>query len=129
MILWKRALLLGLWSWLTPLVVSMPLFPLKQADSPLFESTMTLVVLVTAGILTRAYFRGRPISAGEAVRVGLLWALMNFALDYPMFSYGPMKTTAAKYYSEIGVDYLIYPIFGFLAALLAQREERRSAAA
>jgi hypothetical protein len=32
-------------------------------------------------------------------------------MDYPMFAYGPMKMTAAHYYSEIGAAYLVYPAF------------------
>jgi hypothetical protein len=48
MILWKRAVLLGLLSWLIPLLASMLLFPLKQANAPLFEGLMTLVLLPAA---------------------------------------------------------------------------------
>jgi hypothetical protein len=122
MILWKRAVLLGLLSWLIPFLVSMPLFPLKQANPPLFEAAMTVVLLLTAGLLLRVYFGGRTVSTGEAVLVGALWLVVNLVFDYPMFSYGPMKMAAAKYYSEIGVDYLIYPVFALSAARLSRRE-------
>jgi len=125
MLRWKRAVLLGLLSWLIPFVASIPLFPLKQVNAPVFEAAMTLVLLLTAGGLFRFYFRGRTFSVGEAVLVGAIWVVFNLVLDYPMFSYGPMKMAASKYYSEIGVDYLIYPVFAVAAGWLArpQRQE------
>jgi hypothetical protein len=27
-----------------------------------------------------------------------------------MFAYGPMQMSAARYYSEIGIEYLLYPL-------------------
>jgi hypothetical protein len=51
MILWKRAALLGLLSWLMPFVVSFILFPLKKANAPLFGNLMSLVVLLTGAAL------------------------------------------------------------------------------
>ena len=118
MILWKRVALLGLLSWVIPLAISFVVFPLKQQNPPLFDTIMALIVLMTAGVLFRFYFRDRAVSRGEAGLVGLLWVVLNLVLDYPMFAYGPMKMTAAKYYSEIGLDYLIYPVFAFGAASL-----------
>jgi hypothetical protein len=82
---------------------------------------MTLVVLITAGTLFSLYFRGRPVSASEALQVGLLWLGVNLALDYPMFSYGPMKLAPSVYFSQIGLDYLTFPAFGFWTARLARR--------
>lgn len=117
---WKRAILLGLLSWLVPFVVSMPLFPLKRINGAVFEALMTLVLILTAGGLLRFYLRGRQLAAGEAVVVGFLWLAFNLVLDYPMFSYGPMKMAAAQYYSEIGVDYLIYPVFAVAAGWVAR---------
>ena len=45
---------------------------------------------------------------------------MNLLFDYPMFAFGPMKTTPQAYYSEIGLVYLTYPIFGLLATRMAK---------
>jgi hypothetical protein len=45
---------------------------------------------------------------------------VNLALDYPMFAFGPMKIEARAYYSEIGLNYLTFPAFGFWAARLAR---------
>jgi len=121
MIDWKRGTLLGLASWLIPFIISFLAYPLKKSHAPLFETLMTLVVLVTAGALFPRYFRGRPVSIPEAVSVGLLWLAVNLIMDYPMFAYGPMKMSAATYYSQIGLDYLTFPTFGFCASRLARR--------
>jgi hypothetical protein len=73
MILWKRAFLLGLLSWAIPFAISFAAFPLKRVNAPLFEAVMTLVLVITAGVLLRSYFRGKSVAAGEAVVVGALW--------------------------------------------------------
>ncbi len=121
MIAWRRAVLLGLASWLIPFVLSFCAFPLKKSNATLFETVMTLVVLGTAGALFQRYFRGRTLEVRDAVMVGLLWLAMNLALDYPMFAYGPMRMEAAAYYSQIGLDYLTFPLFGLLTSKLAHQ--------
>jgi uncharacterized membrane protein YvlD (DUF360 family) len=124
---WRRALILGFFSWLIPFLVSFLAFPLKRSNAPLFSTVMTLVVLLTAGALFKVYFRERAPGVSEAVLVGVLWLVMNLIFDYPMFAYGPMKMSAAKYYSEIGLSYLIFPAFAFGAARLVPSQEKRQA--
>jgi len=119
MIFWKRAVLLGLLSWLIPLSISYAVHPLKRVNAPLFNSIMDLVVLITAGILLARYFRDRPMPVREALLVGTLWLVMNLAFDYPLFIYGLRTMTAFDYYSEIGLVNLTYPIFASLSAWLA----------
>jgi uncharacterized membrane protein YpjA len=119
MILWKRGLLLGFLSWLLPFAISFLIFPVKRWDAPLFSTVMNLVVLLVAGLLFYFYFRGRPVTISEALLVGSLWVVCNIVLDYPLFSHGPMRMTPLAYYSEIGLAYLIFPLFGFGAARLA----------
>ncbi len=121
MILWKRAALLGFLSWMIPFVISFIVFPLKTGNAPLFGTLMSLVVLLTAAALLNRYFRNRPVSVNEAVRVGALWLAINLLFDYPVFAYGPMKMTVWGYFSEIGLGYLAFPIFAFGAARLARR--------
>jgi hypothetical protein len=118
MIRWKRAVLLGLLSWVIPLAISFVLFPLKKSNAPLFQTLMGLIVLLTAGALFNLYFRGRSVTVRDAVATGALWLAMNLILDYPMFAYGPMRMSAWAYYSEIGFAYLTFPAFAFLAARL-----------
>lgn len=116
MVAWIRALLLGLFSWLIPFLISFFVFPLKKSNAPLFSSVMYLVVLATAGVLLTFYFRRRSVSVFGSLVVGTLWLAINLILDYPMFAFGPMKMSVLAYYSEIGMVYLTYPIFAVLAA-------------
>ena len=123
MVPWKRAALFGVLSWLIPLVVSLVLFPLKRTNGPLFETAMTLIVVLTAGVLFPLYFRKRTVTVREAVLAGLVWLAANLVLDYPMFSHGPMKMTPVAYYSQIGLDYLVYPLYAFGAASLVRSQK------
>jgi len=120
MILWRRAVALGFLSWLFPFAVSFIAFPLKKSNPPLFGTLMGLVVLLAAGALLAGYFRNRSVSVREATLVGALWLFMNLVFDYPMFAYGPMKMTGWSYYSEIGLGYLVFPVFAFFAARLVK---------
>jgi uncharacterized membrane protein YpjA len=129
MLRWRRALVLGLLSWVIPFLVSFLVFPVKKSNAPLFSTVMTLVVVLTAGVLFPVYFRERAATVSKAVLVGVLWFGINLILDYPMFAYGPMKMSVAKYYSEIGLSYLIFPAFAFGAARLARAQERGRAPA
>jgi hypothetical protein len=109
---WKRALGLGFLSWLAPFVFAFPVFPLKQVSPALFDTVMSLAVVATGAALARRYFRGDGAPrVAEAVLLGFLWLAINLVMDYPMFAYGPMKMTAARYYCEIGSGYLLYPAF------------------
>ncbi|HJZ99719.1 MAG TPA: hypothetical protein VKE70_24590 [Candidatus Solibacter sp.] len=108
---WKRAAGLGFLSWLIPFLFAFPVFPLKQANAPLFDTVMSLAVVLTAAVLGRRYFRDASPRIPEALLLGALWLAINLVMDYPMFNYGPMKMTAARYYSEIGAGYLLYPAF------------------
>jgi hypothetical protein len=113
MIHWKRAVLLGFLAWAIPFAFGFMLFPIKETNAPLFSTLMNLVVLLTAGALIRFYFRRRGPVFTEVLCVGVLWFAMNLVFDYPMFAYGPMQMTPLAYYSEIGLGYLVFPIFAF----------------
>jgi uncharacterized membrane protein YpjA len=121
MILWKRAVVLGFLSWFIPFLISLAVFPVKKSNAPLFSTLMSLILLFTAAALLKVYFRNRTVSTVEAAVVGTIWLLMNLALDFPLFSYGPVQMTVAAYYSEIGLAYLAIPIFALGAARLVRQ--------
>jgi len=79
---WKRALGLGFLSWLLPFLFAFPLFPLKQANQPLFDTVMSLAVIAAAALLGKRYFRGvdRP-AIGEALMLGVVWLAINSTSD------------------------------------------------
>jgi len=126
---WTRALVLGFLSWLIPFVISFAAFPIKKSNAPLFSTLMTLVVLITAGVLLKIYFRDRAPFITESMIVGAMWLAVNLIFDYPMFAYGPMKMAAGKYYSEIGLTYLIFPLFALGAARLVPQQQQKAAEA
>jgi uncharacterized membrane protein YpjA len=121
MAVWARAILFGLLSWFIPFAMSLVLFPIRKSNAPLFSALMYLMVLVTAGVLLINYFRKRPVSLREALLVGALWLVMNLLLDYPKFAYGPMRMSAVRYCSEIGIVYLTFPAFALLAVRMPKR--------
>ena len=115
-----RVVLLGLLSWLIPFAAGILLFAVKKANSALFTTLMYLVVLVTAGALFGWYFRNRAVSVREGLLVGAAWLAISLVLDYPMFAFGPLKMSPLAYYSEIGLVYLTFPLFGLLAPRMAK---------
>lgn len=116
----KAAFGLGFLSWLIPFAVSVVLFPIKRSNAPLFDALMAVVLVISAAWLGKHYFADlRRRSLREAVWIGCLWAAINLALDFPMFSYGPMRMSAIEYLSDIGVTYLVYPAYLVGAVSLA----------
>src|SRR5204862_101802 len=55
-----------------------------------------------------------------ALLVAAAWLASNPVMDYPMFAYGPMRMTAASYYSDIGIAYLAIPAVALAAARMAR---------
>lgn len=80
-------------------------FPLKKVNAPLHQSREQRIAL----------------SIRETMYAAVLWCVINVVMDYPIFAYGPMKMHVGAYYSEIGLVYLVYPLFGFWASRLAAR--------
>jgi uncharacterized membrane protein YpjA len=72
---------------------------------------MAVILLATAALLARRYFRDIEPTAAEAAQLGFIWVAINLVLDYPMFSHGPMQMSMGRYYAEIGAGYLLYPTF------------------
>ena len=120
----KKALLYGFVLWLIPFVVAVALFRVRNTNRPLFDSIMPVVLTVCVMWLLHLYFRAATgDSLREGVRLGLLWLLMSLALDYPMFSYGPMKMSLAAYLSDIGVTYLLIPAATIGVGLLLREKK------
>ena len=87
---------------------------------------MVLIVVLIAAAMFHFYFRDRQLTVSEALSIGVLWLACNLILDYPLFSHGPMRMTALAYYSEIGLSYLIFPLFGVGAARLIRSQRRQA---
>jgi hypothetical protein len=119
---WRRALLLGFVVWLVPFVVAFGVFPLKDSWRSLFESIMpvTLALVVIAAAV--AYVRRLPASsAGEGLRLGVLWLTMSVLIDLPLMLSPPMNYTLDEYAADIGLTYLMIPIITTGIAAAARR--------
>ncbi len=105
----KKALLYGFLLWLIPFVVAVAIFPLREAQRPLFESIMPVVLAAGAVVFAALYFKDVAGSLREGALLGLTWLGISIAIDLLMFMWGPMKMSFANYMMDIGVTYLIYP--------------------
>lgn len=116
----KSALLLGFFDWLLPFAVSFVIFPLRKNNYYLFESLMVIVVVFAAVWFTIHYFRKvESNSVREGVLLGLLWLVINLAIDLILFlPQSPMQMSFSLYISQIGIKYISIPIitigFGYL---------------
>ncbi len=117
----KKALWYGFVVWLIPFCVAFALFPVKKTNPPLFDSIMPVVLTVCVMWFLNLYFQSATGNTlREAVLLGGLWMLMSLALDFPMFSHGPMKMSLAVYVSDIGVTYLLIPVAAIGVGFLLQ---------
>jgi uncharacterized membrane protein YpjA len=106
-----RELLFAFLAWLMPFAASFAIFPLKKSHLPLFESLIAVILAASTVALGCLYFR--RVSRGfqaQGLKIGLFWMAANWALDAPMFGYGPMKISLAQYVMDIGVTYLMIPV-------------------
>lgn len=106
----KQALLFGVILWLVPFLLAFIIFPIRQDDRVFFESIMPVTLAVTTAILGVKYFmKTEKVAAEEGFILGLTWMAISLLIDYPMFSYGPMKMDYSMYWKDIGFVYLIIP--------------------
>ncbi len=112
MTMWKKALLLGLVSWLIPFIVGFAAFPLRQFNRPLFESIMAVAVTATAVILGLSYLRRvERATPREGLLLGLIWFAINVLIDAPLMLFGgPMQMSFAQYMADIGLTYASIPV-------------------
>ncbi len=115
----KTVLIYGFMIWVIPFLVAMFTFSIHESSRPLFESIMAVVLAACAVVFAVKHFRAVETDfLREGIIVGLLWSAISLILDFPMFSWGPMKMSAWGYISDIGLTYLIISIivigFGYI---------------
>ena len=115
------ALLLGFFDWLLPFAVSFVIFPLRKSNYYLFESLMTVLVVLSAIIFSVIYFT-QKISVREGLMLGILWLAINLAIDLLIFlPKSPMQMPFLAYMSQIGIKYLSIPIITIGIALIISK--------
>ncbi len=115
----KLTIIYGFLLWLIPFVVAFLIFPLRQSQSPLFETIMPITLTVCVVLFSILYFR--KMQSGfllESIKLGMIWLGISIVIDLFMFMWGPMKMSFINYMMDIGFTYLIFPIvtigFGYL---------------
>ena len=107
----KNSIIYGFLIWLIVFVVAIAIFLLRESNRPLFESVIPVALTACVTIFSVIYFKKVNIeSTREGILLGLIWFVINLALDQLMFSWGPMKMSILEYLSDIGVTYLLIPI-------------------
>jgi drug/metabolite transporter (DMT)-like permease len=105
-----KTLLFGLILWASVFVVSFGLFNIKRTDPIFFETLITITLTVFTTLYGYIFFKKEKPLLKKSLIVGIIWLLVNIAIDLPMFSFGPMKRPFINYMTDIGFTYLVIPI-------------------
>ena len=99
----------GFLIWLIPFLVSFVIFPLRNANRPLFESIMPVFLALTAMIISVLYFKKvEKESLKEGLIAGVLWFVLSLVIDLMLFlPASPMQMRFSDYMVDIGLTYLI----------------------
>jgi hypothetical protein len=123
---WKRAVGYGLVLWAIPFAVSFFLFPVREANRPLFESAIAVIGVTVAVIATLRYFRDvNTINLGSGPTIGFVWAAISVLIDLPIFLL-VFKMDLLHYLADVALTYLAFPAIATGIAL-ARRDGAMSA--
>lgn len=101
----------GFLGWLIPFVVSFMIYPLKEKGLPLFETIMTLVLVIICIGISIMYFKGEKNNyLKKGFILGIVLLFVSLFIDLLMFMGGPMKMSLINYLKDIGFTYLIFPV-------------------
>jgi hypothetical protein len=106
---WKRVVGYGVALWSLPFVLSFMLFPIREANRPLFESLITVIgvlIAVTAAVL---YFRdSKRFDISSGIILGVVWAAISIGLDIPIFLL-VFHMNFIDYMADIALTYMAFP--------------------
>jgi hypothetical protein len=99
----------GFLIWLIPFLVSFVVFPLRDSTRALFESIMSVMLVLAVLIFSSLYFKKvEKESIKEGVIAGALWFVISLIIDLMLFlPESPMQMTLAEYMMDIGLTYFI----------------------
>lgn len=121
-----KVVLYGFLVWLLPFVVSLFIYPLKVAGSPLFESIMPLVISLTVVVLAFFYLKnldGDYIK--EGVIIGVFWFTISIIIDLLLFlSPSALQMSFTDYLMDIGITYLLIPFITIGMGLVAEEAKK-----
>jgi hypothetical protein len=127
--LWGRRVSAGFLTWLIPFIAAIPFYGRDGTvliDLMLFKSIMIVVASITAAILMVWFFSLVTTSyAREAVITGMVWLLMNWALDVVVLV-GLLGMPPMDYAIQIGLRYLMIPAMIIATGVVADRAAGRT---
>ncbi|WMW21924.1 hypothetical protein RE476_11190 [Methanolobus mangrovi] len=112
---YMRMVLFGLIVWLVPFILSFA-FVDRQGnftiDETFFKSIMVVTGALVGVVLAVRYFRDVETGyVNEGITLGVIWLVVNLALDLVMVSGGFFQMTVVQYFTDIGMRYLVMPIY------------------
>ena len=121
-----KVVLYGFLVWLLPLVVSLFIYPLKVAGSPLFESIMPLVISLTVVVLAFFYLKNLDGDyVKEGVIMGVFWFTISIIIDLVLFlSPSALQVSFTDYLMDIGITYLMIPFITIGMGLVAAETKK-----
>jgi hypothetical protein len=108
-------LLFGLIVWLIPFIISFAF--VDRNGNFLIEETFFKSIMIVAGgivgvVLAIKYFEDVETDyVREGVLLGTVWLVINLAIDLSMVYSGFFSMTVNQYFMNIGMRYLIMPIY------------------
>ncbi|MBX7146871.1 MAG: hypothetical protein K1X44_06145 [Alphaproteobacteria bacterium] len=109
--LYSRIFIYGVLIWAIVFVAGFALFPFKQNGSPLFETGITIALVLCTVIFAHMFFKTIHNSYVKyGLNVGIIWALINIIIDQFFFTYGFLHMPLPVYFEDIGLTYVIIPI-------------------
>ncbi len=106
-----KIFLFGFLLWLSVLIVAMFMFRIRETNQIFFESLISISLTVFTVLYAVILFRKIETNQFRiGLIVGFIWMSISVLLDYPMFSFGPMKMEFSEYLKDIGLTYLMIPI-------------------
>lgn len=119
---WLYFALTGFLLWVILFFGSFPLYPVMQANRPLFHNIMVVLgVVVAIPFVLHAFKRATGGYLRYGIQLGLVWLVVNLGLDLPVFL-GSFRMPAEEYFSWIGS---CYPIFFLLPVLVGMALQQK----
>ena len=110
-----KMVLFGLIVWLIPFIVSFA-FVDRNGNFLITETFFKSIMIVTGSfvgvVLAIKYFEGVETDyVKEGVLLGTIWLVVNLAIDLSLVYGGFFPMTFTQYFTDIGMMYLIMPIY------------------
>lgn len=121
-----KIVLYGFIVWFVPFIVSFAFVDQQgnfTIDETFFKSIMVVTGALVGVVLAVRYFRDVETNyVNEGIVLGVIWLVINLALDLSMVFGGFFQMGVMDYFTDIGLRYLAMPIYtiGMGYALMQQ---------